>query len=315
MSDLNELKSLLARLEWLEIALTGAQGQKGILEQLNDLMAEKTPDGGPGFIPQLESVIQSAQETLVAVASIHDALNEPIDLRLQRSIESTVHTAVEAGLAPLDERAKTVQRVADRASEQIAKGVAGVELISRTAEDTVNNTRRELEHVAAQVAVQLEDMLREVSGTLSAGALKAPLQEAAREAIQSASAQLAGEELIALHKAELRRVVEAIKDDFRQYQQGFQDELVEVQREASERVRKIIAGRAPSQAIIELYDRMDLLEAENISLRKHARPETLEVEEAGKADSVPTPRYLNLLGWAGWAVAGGASFMYFMDWI
>lgn len=290
MKDLSEINNLLTRLEWVDIAFNGSDGQRGLLEQLNALMADKTTDGSLGLVPRLEQVLHTANETLVTVAALQDAMNEPIDLKKQRSIESSVRTAIEGGLTPLDARTEIIQRVADRSTEQIAQGMAGLELMSRTAQDTVNNTRREIEHVVSQVGTQLEDMLREVTCTLSADSLKKPLQDATKQAIIESSSKHASDELIEVHKSELKRAISEIKEDFRQYQQGFRDELIEVQQESSDRVLKIIGGRAPSQAIVELYDRVDLLETENDSLRKR-------IASNDSSDAILEEEGARKLGW------------------
>lgn len=290
MNDFESMQNLLTRLEWIDLALKGSKGQAGLLDQLDTLLAEKAPDGSPGLIYRLEELISEAQSVMVAAASIQDALSDPVDLKFQRSIEQAVRSSIEKGAEGFDERVGTLKRVADQASEQMAQSVAQTEMVSRSAREIVTNTRSELERVTSQIAVQLEDMLKEVSDMLSPEALRKPLRDAALKAIQEVAAESSADQLLDLHRAELRKVAEEVKVDFRQYQEGFQEEMISIQQEASERVKKIVAGRAPSQAIVELYDQIDVLSAENESLKARIELEKGRSRHGQVATTVTAPK-------------------------
>lgn len=268
MSDFESAQQLIRRLEWMEAALTGSGDEPGLLDRLDALLAEKGASGEPGLMQRLEVVTQESQEVMATAVQVKEILASPVDYAMRQSIERSIRAAIEEGASSLDERASTVQRVAERASEQMAQSVAQAEMVSRSVHEAVNGTRSELERVTSQVTDQLTEMLKEVSGLLSPQELRGPLREAVKNVMQQAAAEVDAEHLRELHEAELRRVGEEIKADFRQYQEGFQDELVEIQKDASDRVREIAGGRAPSQAIIELYDSIDALSSENESLKK-----------------------------------------------
>lgn len=268
MNDLSSIKAMLARLEWIELALKGSRDQKGLLDQLDALLEDDAPNGQLGLIGRIEALIAASHAVVSNAASTQQALSEPVDPKALRSIEQAVQASIVSGAAGLDERIETMRRVSAHASEQMAQSTAKAELISRTAHETVSSAREEIERVIAQVTLQLEGMLAEVSGALSADSLKTPLRDAVQMAVREVAASQNTESLVALHQAELEKVSNAVKEDFKQFQEGFQDDLVDIQKVASDRVRKIIKGRAPSAALIELYDEVEMLTAENASLKK-----------------------------------------------
>lgn len=300
MSDFEAIQGLVTRLEWIDLALKGTSDKPGLLDQLERLLAGESPDGGAGLVERIEGLVRTAGQVVSTAAAVQEMLATPVDQKMQRSIEQSIREAINSGAESLDERAKsfdesiqTLQQVGGRASEQMAQSVAQAELVSRAAQDAVASTRDELDRVSGQVAGQLEGMLKEVSDMLSPEALRGPLRDAAKEAIQGVAVETDVDGLKALHKAELRKAAEEIKADHRQYQDGFQDELVEIQREASERVRKIIAGRGPSQAIIELYDKIEALGSENESLKKQIKDKAKGVGSAASSKTLPAiPKHL-----------------------
>lgn len=296
MSDFEAIQGLVTRLEWIDLALKGTSDKPGLLDQLERLLAGESPDGGAGLVERIEGLVRTADQVVSTAASVQEALATPVDEKMQQSIEQSIREAINRGAESLDERAKsfeesvlTLQKVGSRASEQMVQSVAQAELVSRSTQDAVSSTRDELDRVSGQVAGQLEGMLKEVSDMLSPEALRGPLRDAAKEAIQGVAVEADVDELKALHKAELRKAADEIKADHRQYQDGFQDELVEIQREASERVRKIIAGRGPSQAIIDLYDKVEALGAENESLKKQDRG---QLKGGGAATPNQIPKHI-----------------------
>lgn len=268
MNELALVKELILKLEWLDIALNGAKGQPGLIEKVNSLVTEKGPHGGPGIVFQLERVLQEAKTVISQGEELQKNLSDPIQPEAVATLRRNVIEAVNEGASLLTENADAFQQLTGRISEQMVSNAAKAEMTSRATLEELERARTDLERTSQFVAEELRIMMQEAKTTFSPEKLANAFVTAASQAITESAASFNSQQYLVLHQEALKRINETLQNDFKQYQEGLKEELIEVQLEGAEKVKKILSGRAPSIAVTELYDELARVEAENTSLKK-----------------------------------------------
>lgn len=268
MNELALVKELILKLEWLDIALNGANGQPGLIEKVNSLTSEEGPHGGPGIVFQLEKVLQEAKNVIVQGEELKKCLSDPVHPEALATLRRNVNEAVKEGTSILTENAEEFQRLTSRISEHMVSSAAKAEMTSRATLEDLERARSDLERTTQFVAEELRIMIQEVKTSFSPEKLTNAYVTAASQAITESAASFNSQQYLVLHQEALKEINDKIKKDFFQYHEGLKDELVEIQQEGAEKVKRILSGRAPSLAVTELYDQLARVEAENESLKK-----------------------------------------------
>ena len=297
MSDLSDYEELVARLEWLTMALAGSEDEEGLLALLDRLFVEGDAPSTSGLLPRIEMIYQHGERLLAHYAKIADVIEQPISDEQRDSIQQAIRDAIKTEKEALQSELADVQKAALLASERITESASKAEMSARSTQSELTGIESRLQQTVPAVAQQLKAMVSELDGVLSAEKLKVPLEASLKEVLAELSVGHQKEGLQRAWSEVLEGFGKSMAMDMQQHRESIETLLMESQQEQIERVKKIIDNRTPSDTIITLYDELDRTKA------RLAQYEDIEKAPKAPVSSKNTEKISGGVLW--WVLAAG----------